>query len=215
MPVISLMALTKRVAVRGVKYTESLELGLGGSYSNPEVSYKEWDQNVSNAFCILSSCIFFMIFTFLLHVLFPPLYPTSSPSFSFHTLTTTRQSNTMVLVQYGLAIRGGLCHRASVSQSLFFFYTSFSLPSIQLSHYPSHFHMLTTNDKTIEHDDIGTIWPSYTWWPKELLDRMLSCPKNIRRSVPHHPLPRRDPSPHQAGDSQEESPRKPMPPLPT
>ena len=43
MPMIS-MVLTKIVAVGGVKYTESLELGLGGSYSNPEVSYKERGQ---------------------------------------------------------------------------------------------------------------------------------------------------------------------------
>ena len=93
-----------------------------------------------------------------LYFLFRPLYPTSSPSFPFHTLTT--------------------------------------------------------NDKTIEPDNIGTTWPSNTWWPKELPDRMLRHPKYIRRSVPHRPLPRQGPSPHQAGDSQEEPLRKPMPPLP-
>ena len=54
MPLISLMALTEIAAVGGVKYTESLELGLRGSYSNPEVSYKGRGQNVSNTFCILS-----------------------------------------------------------------------------------------------------------------------------------------------------------------
>ena len=91
----------------------------------------------------------------------------------------------------------------------FLFHPLYPTFSLSLS-----FHTLTSNDKTIEHDNIGTLWPSNTWWPKELLYRMLHRPKNIRRSVPHRPLPRRDSSPHQAGDSQEESPRKPMPPLP-
>ena len=100
----------------------------------------------------------FTIFSFPFTLPLPPLYPTSSPSFRFHTLTT--------------------------------------------------------NDKTIEHDNIGTWWPSNTWWPKELPYRTLSRPRNTQRLVPHRPLPRRDPSPHQAGDSREESPLKPMPPLP-
>ena len=115
-------------------------------------------KNTIFSICFVSSRIFSTILTFLFHFLFPPLYPTSLPSFPFHTLTS--------------------------------------------------------NDKTIEQDDIGTLWPSNTWWPKELLYQKLSCPKNIRRSVPHCPLPRRDPSPHQAGDSPEESLLKPMPPLP-
>ena len=108
----------------------------------------------------------------------------------------------------------GYCHRASSSRSLLFLFNFLFPPLYPTSSLSFSFHTLTTNDKTIKHDDIDTLWPSNTWWPKELLDRMLHRPRNIQRSVPHRPLPRRDPSPHQAGDSQEESPQKPMPLLP-
>ena len=69
--------------------------------------------------------------------------------------------------------------------SFFYFLFPPLYPTSSLS-FP--FHTLTTNDKTSKHDDIGTIWPSNTWWPKELLDPMLSRPKNIQRSAPHRPL---------------------------
>ena len=48
------MALIDRSAVGGVKYAESAESGLGPSYSRPEDSYKEKDQNVTNTLCVLS-----------------------------------------------------------------------------------------------------------------------------------------------------------------
>ena len=53
-PVISSMAPIDRSAVGGVKYAESAESGLGPSYSRPEDSYKEKDQNVANTLCVLS-----------------------------------------------------------------------------------------------------------------------------------------------------------------
>ena len=120
--------------------------------------------------------------------------------------------------EYHLALIQPLEKKFVIAHLFHNLYLSFSLPFPPL--YPTSlpsfpFHALTTNDKTIKHDDIGTWWPSNTWWPKELLDRMLHRPKNIQRSAPYRPLLRRDLAPHQAGDSWEESPWKPMPPLPT
>ena len=53
----------------------------------------------------------------------------------------SRPKNTQRLVPHcPLPQRAPLpCHHTSFSRSLPFFYTSFSIPSIQLPHYPSHF----------------------------------------------------------------------------
>ena len=65
--------------------------------------------NRPDSYRLLSSRIFFTIFTSPFHFLFPPLYPTSSPSFSSPTLMTNDKTIKYdILVHCGLAIRGGL-----------------------------------------------------------------------------------------------------------
>ena len=56
--------------------------------------------------CILSSCIFFTIFTLPLSN--PSIQLPHYPSYFTCSRPMTRQSNTIILVQYGLAISGGL-----------------------------------------------------------------------------------------------------------
>ena len=146
----------------------------------------------------------------------PSGYPIAAMSNTLHALVHNNHCSPLDAELHGASatVKVDTCHRASFSRSLSFFFTSFSTPSTQLPHLHSPFTRSRTNNKTIEHDNIGTIWPSYTWWPTRLHVQIRCPPKNTQRLVLHCPLPRRVPSPHQAGDSQEESPQKPRPPLP-